>query len=123
GDGWDRTSRRAAVSRTSRVSTPWVARPAPSVPYGPGLIRPRVALSPTSPHAEAGMRIEPPPSLPCATGTMPAATAAAAPPLDPPAERDKSHGVRAGGAMSGSVYGGNPNSGVLVLPIISVPAC
>src|SRR5438552_2183735 len=29
------------------------------------------------------MRIEPPPSLPCAAGARPAATAAAAPPLDP----------------------------------------
>ena len=30
------------------------------------------------------MRIEPPPSLPWASGTMPAATAAAAPPDEPP---------------------------------------
>ena len=35
----------------------------------------------------AGMRIEPPPSPACATGTMPLATAAAEPPLDPPALR------------------------------------
>ena len=33
----------------------------------------------------AGPRIEPPPSLACAAGTMPAATAAAEPPLEPPA--------------------------------------
>ena len=33
------------------------------------------------------MRIEPPPSLACANGTMPLATAAAEPPLDPPGER------------------------------------
>ena len=32
------------------------------------------------------MRIEPPPSLACAIGTMPAATAAAEPPLEPPVE-------------------------------------
>ena len=31
------------------------------------------------PHMEAGKRIEPPMSLPCATGTKPAATAAAEP--------------------------------------------
>ena len=36
-------------------------------------------------------------------GTSPAATAAAAPPLEPPAIRSRSHGVRAGGATSGSV--------------------
>ena len=42
--------------------------------------RPRLGLSPTSPQQAAGMRIEPPPSLPWATGTIPAATAAAEPP-------------------------------------------
>jgi hypothetical protein len=47
--------------------------------------------------------MEPPPSLPCAKGTRPAATAAPAPPLDPPADRDRSHGVRTGGATSVSV--------------------
>ena len=34
----------------------------------------------------AGTRMEPPPSLACAMGTMPAATAAAEPPLLPPTE-------------------------------------
>ena len=42
------------------------------------------------------MRSEPPPSLPCAIGTMPDATAAAAPPDEPPGVRDVSHGLRAG---------------------------
>ncbi len=91
------------MSRTSRVSTPPIASAAPSTPCGPGLTRPRLALKPTSPHALAGIRSEPPPSEPWAAGTMPDATAAAAPPLDPPADRLRSHGVRAGGAMSGSV--------------------
>ena len=40
------------------------------------------------------MRIEPPPSLPCATGTMAAATAAAAPPLEPPTERSSARGFK-----------------------------
>ena len=44
---------------------------------GPTDTRPRAGLSPTSPQHAAGIRIEPPPSLPCATGTIPAATAAA----------------------------------------------
>ena len=39
------------------------------------------------PHIDAGKRIDPPMSLPCATATMPDATAAALPPLDPPGER------------------------------------
>ena len=40
------------------------------------------------------MRIEPSPSLPCAIGTSPAATAAAAPPDEPPGVRSVRHGLR-----------------------------
>ena len=39
---------------------------------------------PNTPQQEAGIRIEPPPSLAWAMGTIPEATAAADPPLDPP---------------------------------------
>ena len=42
------------------------------------------------------MRIDPPPSFAWAMGTMPAATAAALPPEEPPGVRDGSHGLRAG---------------------------
>ena len=42
------------------------------------------------------MRIEPPPSLPCATGQSPAAVAAAAPPLEPPGVRVRVPGIPAG---------------------------
>ena len=52
----------------------------------PARNRPRVGLRPISPQIDAGMRIDPPPSLPCAIGTTPAATKAADPPDDPPAE-------------------------------------
>jgi hypothetical protein len=52
--------------------------------YGCGSV-PRPALTPTSPQNDAGIRIEPPPSDPGAIGTMPDATAAAEPPLEPPA--------------------------------------
>src|SRR5699024_10044439 len=94
GQGRASTSRATAVSRTSRVSTPLVARAAPSTPFGPVLMRPREGLRPTSPQAEAGIRIEPPPSLPWAIGTIPAATAAPAPPEEPPGDRVGSHGLR-----------------------------
>ena len=57
-------------------------------------VRPRDGFSPTTPHHAAGSRIEPPMSLAWATGTNPAATAAAAPPLDPAVERVVSHGLR-----------------------------
>jgi hypothetical protein len=60
-------------------------------------------LYPTTPHNAAGMRSEPPPSLPWATGSRPAATAAAAPPLEPPAVSVSRHGLRAGGPISVSV--------------------
>ncbi len=63
---------------------------------GPSLVRWRLGFSPTRPQLEAGMRIEPPPSLAWAIGTMPAATAAAEPPLEPPAERSVSQGLRVG---------------------------
>ncbi len=97
------TSRKAAASRTVRASEPLVARPTGSPYIGAPEIRPLVGFSPTSPQQLAGIRIDPPPSEPCATGTRPAATAAAAPPLEPPAMRSVSQGVTAGGWPSGSV--------------------
>ena len=54
-----------------------------------------VALSPTTPHAAAGMRMLPPPSLPTANGTSPAATAAALPLLLPPVWCPGACGLRA----------------------------
>ena len=45
------------------------------------------------PQKLAGMRIEPAPSEPIASGPSPAATAAAAPPLDPPAVLARSQGL------------------------------
>ena len=60
------------------------------------VMRPREGLSPTSPHSDAGIRMDPPPSPAWAIGTIPAAAAAADPPLDPPVERSVSHGLRVG---------------------------
>ena len=102
GDG-DRVEERGGVAhragqRAEHAQPGGVDRPA-----GPCDTRPREVLRPTRPHTLAGMRIDPPPSLPWAIGTNPPATAAAAPPLDPPASRPVSHGVRAGGPMSVSV--------------------
>src|SRR4051812_11545660 len=116
-------SRAAAVSRTDRVTTPSIVAPAqPSPTSGPWLTRARVGLSPTSPHSLAGMRIEPPPSLACAIGTSPAATAEAEPPEDPPVECAGFHGLRAGGLQAGSVVTVVPNSGTLVRPRKTNPA-
>ena len=49
---------------------------------------------PVTPHIAAGWRTEPPVSVPVASGTSPAATAAAEPPDEPPAIRAASHGLR-----------------------------
>src|SRR5580704_7860064 len=56
--------------------------------------RPIDGLYPTRPVWQAGRRIEPPPSVPSAAGTKPAATLAAAPPLEPPGVRSVFHGLR-----------------------------
>src|SRR5215468_5935234 len=91
------TSSSAAASRTLRVTTNSTEKPLQRSPSaGPKELRPRVGLSPTRPHMLAGPRIEPPPSLAWATGTIPAATAAAAPPLDPPALCARLQGLRVG---------------------------
>jgi hypothetical protein len=68
------------------------------------------------------MRIEPPPSLPCAIGAMPAATAAAAPPEDPPAVSERLHGLRVATVRLVSVDGASPSSGAVDLPNMMTPA-
>src|SRR5437588_2954705 len=112
----------AALSRTERDTTPAVASPlSGSLTHGPAATSPRPALRPTSPVQAAGIRIDPPPSLAPATGRIPAATAAAAPPEDPPGVRPGFHGLRVGPNSSGSVMPLAPNSGVLVLPKMTSP--
>src|SRR5579875_3984196 len=85
-------------------------------------MRPREGFSPTTPQQEAGMRTEPPPSLPWLQAQSPAARAAAAPPLEPPGVRSRSQGLRAVPWRPNSVTGREPNSGVVVRPRIGVPA-
>ncbi|MEF9604122.1 hypothetical protein O4J55_17910 [Paracoccus sp. PXZ] len=86
------------------------------------LIRPRPGLKPKTPQSAAGPRIEPPPSEAWATGTIPEATAAAAPPDEPPVERVRSQGLRVAPVASGSVVPRSPNSEVVVLPSTTSPA-
>src|SRR5688500_8157686 len=83
--------------------------------------RPRVGLRPTRPHAAAGMRIEPPPSLAWAIGNAPDATSAAEPPDDAPLEYSGFHGLRVGGEFSNSVLAPQPNSGMVDLPMMTTP--
>ena len=86
----------AAVSRTDRLTTPSMVAPIHPSPSGSWVTRPRLGFNPTSPHSLAGTRIDPPPSLACAIGTMRAATAAAEPPDEPPVECAGFHGLRHG---------------------------
>ncbi len=74
------------------------------------------------PQSAAGWRIEPPVSVPIAQGAVPAATAAALPPLEPPGTRSRSHGFCTGPKPEFSVDEPMANSSWLVLPSTSAPA-
>ena len=83
---------------------------------------PGVGRRPTTPFQAAGLRSEPPRSLPSAIGSIRQASAAAAPPLEPPAERVVSHGLRVAPKTGLNVCEPAPHSGVLVLPTMIAPA-
>ena len=110
-----------AVSRTVRLTHSSTPSPA-SARAGPTVVLPWLGLSPTSPQHEAGIRMLPPPSEALANGTIPAATAAAAPPLDPPGVRSSAHGLRVAPQATGCVVGRLPISGLFVRPAITRPA-
>src|SRR3954469_5321642 len=98
----------AALSRTLMLSTwPQENPPQPSPRSGPSGLRARLGFSPNTPDAEAGIRIDPPPSLACATGRRGAPPAAAAPPDDPPEECARFQGLRVGPNRRDSVVGIN----------------
>ena len=115
-----RTSRSSATSRTVRAIGPTWAR-TPNGLAGHAGTRPYVGLIPGRPQNPHGMRIEPPPSVPRASGTIPAASAAELPPLDPPAVRVTSHGLRVTPSSGPWVTPFQPNSGVVVLPTATAP--
>src|SRR4029453_9732571 len=69
-------------------------------------MRPYEALWPKIPANDAGIRIDPPPSVPMASGPSPAATAALEPPLEPPGGRSVFPGFW--GAPHPGVVGGGP---------------
>ena len=77
---------------------------------------------PERPQQADGIRIDPPPSEPVASGTMPAARAAAAPPEDPPAPWSGLNGLAVGPNTALVVLADQANSGRLVLPTTTQPA-
>ena len=74
------------------------------------------------PQALAGIRTDPPPSVPSASGPWPLATAAAAPPLDPPQVRSRLQGLRETPETRLVVMPLWPRAGVVVLPRRIPPA-
>ena len=123
GSGPTITSRVASRSATVRVITPRVVTSGQSTGCGPPSgTRPSDGLKPGRPQAEAGIRIDPPPSEAVASGTMPEATATAAPPDEPPATRSTSYGLRVDPKTRLDVSAEVANSGALVLPTTTHPA-
>src|SRR5438874_4466003 len=79
-------------------------------------------LSPTTPQHDAGMRIEPPMSVPTPAAASPAATAAPLPPVDPPGVKPSRQGLLVAGKMALVVPTAAASSGRLVLPRTAPPA-
>ena len=77
-------STKAAVSRIVRVIQPWLeTAPMKSELLGATEKTPLEGFKPIAPLTPAGIRMEPPPSVACAIGRMPAATDAADPAEEP----------------------------------------
>src|SRR5712672_1055428 len=83
---------RYAASGTERAIGPLTENPKNGNGLGAVGTSPTVGRNPTTLLKFPGFRREPPRSLPSAPGSMPEATLAAAPPLDPPAVFVKSYG-------------------------------
>src|SRR5262245_43925760 len=85
-------------------------------------ISPYDGLRPTMPHADAGILMEPPVSVPMLASAMPAATLTADPPLDPPADRLASTGFLTMPNADSSLVVPSAYSWRFVLPTNTAPA-
>src|ERR1700722_4181150 len=83
--------------------------------------RPREGFSPTRPLQEAGIRIDPPPSLAWTIGTAPAATNAAEPDDDAPAVWSVFHGLLTGPSRGSPAEALKPYSDIWVFPNGVIP--
>ncbi|SIM10796.1 Uncharacterised protein [Mycobacteroides abscessus subsp. abscessus] len=81
-----------------------------------------MGFTPTVAVSAAGCRMEPPVSVPMASGAWKAANAAALPPPEPPGTRSTSQGLRVGPYAEFSVEEPIANSSMFVLPRIGIPA-
>src|SRR3954464_9750047 len=105
----------SARSSTLRAIGPWTVILRSIWETGVWATRPILGRIPTMPQKLAGLRSEPPMSVPCASHAVPVASAAAAPPEEPAAERDNSQGLRVAPNTSLKVLAPAPNSGVFDL--------
>src|SRR5215472_12477339 len=110
-----------ALSSTVRLIGPTCAT-VPKGDNGKAGTRPKLGFNPNTPAKLAGMRMEPPPSVPSAKGQNRAASAADEPPDEPPGVFSLFHGLRVMPVRGESVDPFQPNSGVVVLPISTAPA-
>ena len=108
-----------AMASNSKARSSTLRAIGPSWPSVPSIFaatldatRPGDGRSPTTPQKLAGLRRLPPRSEPCATQAMPVASATAAPPDDPAAERVVFHGFKVRPKTSLKVLAPAPNSGV-----------
>src|ERR1700688_3284970 len=108
-------SSNSARSSTLRAIGPCTVRLRSILKAGECATRPILGRMPTTPQKLAGFRSEPPMSVPWASHAVPVASATAAPPEEPAAERDRSHGLRVAPNTSLKVLAPAPNSGVLDL--------
>ena len=76
---------------------------------------------PTTPQKAAGWRMEPPVSDPRVNAASSAATAAAAPPLEPPGTRSSARGLWVGLKAEFSVVEPMANSSMFSFPSITAP--
>src|SRR5216683_1974868 len=84
-------------------------------------LRPNGGLYPTAPAREAGILIEPPPSVPSASVVIPPASAAPAPPEEPPGVYSRFHGLRVMPQSGLAVMPACANSGVVVRQCMIAP--
>src|SRR5258708_17335507 len=111
-----------AASSAVRASGPWTWPGSQASGIGWFGVSPGVGRMPTIPQNDAGIRIEQPKSVPCASGTMPVATATADPPEEPAGLNAGFQGLRVTPNTSLKVLAPAANSGVLVLPSTIAPA-
>src|ERR1700745_2667204 len=122
GSGPAITLNSSAVSETVRPIGPITPKVDHAFPCGACGTRPGEVRNPTTLQKAAGLRSDPPLSLPSAIGSMPQARLTAAPPLLPPHVLVRSYGFLVAPNTALKVCEPAPNSGVLVLPITIAPA-